>query len=84
MNNLYYIGAKVDSKDQTERTTLLASLQDNKSQAARFLIKSGCDVNIVDDFGQSALYLTINNRQSNCVRIVERLMKAGTIILLSN
>lgn len=77
MKILHKAGAKLDSTDQTGRTALLASLQDNKSQAARFLIKSGCDVNIVDDFGQSALYLTINNRQSNCVRIVERLMKAG-------
>ena len=47
MNNLYYIDAKLDSTDQTGRTALLASLQDNKSLAARFLIKSGCDVNIV-------------------------------------
>ncbi|CAC5408507.1 unnamed protein product [Mytilus coruscus] len=77
MKILHKAGANLDSVDKTGRTALLSCLQDGKSQAARYLIKHGCDVNIVDDFGQSALFQTINNKQPNCVKTVQRLMKAG-------
>ncbi|CAG2211052.1 unnamed protein product [Mytilus edulis] len=77
MKILHKAGANLDSVDKTGRTALLSCLIDGKSQAARYLIKHGCDVNIVDDFGQSALYQTINNKQPNCVKTVQRLLKAG-------
>lgn len=42
-----------------------------------YLIKSGCDVNIVDNDGQSALYLSTHRSSDPSISVCQKLYKAG-------
>jgi len=71
-------GANVDELDCTGKTALLIGLQEGREKSCVYLIRHGCEVNIVDKLGQTALYLATHttNETSNS-HICKKLISAG-------
>ena len=76
-HNYFLIGANVNEVDLTGKSALLIAIHEEREKIATFLIKSGCDVNISDKLGQSALFLTSHMGASTSTNICKKLLKAG-------
>lgn len=56
---------------------MLIGLQEGRDKSCVYLIKQGCEVNIVDKLGQSTLFLATHNRDKNNQNICTKLISAG-------
>ena len=67
-------GWKLDAKDERGRTPLMISTQNPNIDVFRFLLKSGADINVVDDNGQGVLEHVLANSKLELVKeIVEKI-----------
>jgi ankyrin repeat protein len=74
---LFSLGANIDCTDGSGKTPLLLALEEGRFEIAEYLIKKGCNVNAVDGLGQSALQFVANSSQSDCIRMVDKILKNG-------
>ena len=77
---LLLIGARLDCKDMSGKTTLLLALDNGRFGIAEYLIKHGSDVNAVDDLGQSALHFVAASDRKDCMKIVKILFHCGYVM----
>ena len=70
----------MDMRDNTGKTALLLALQDACRHSSLYLIKHGCDLDVVDRLGQSALFLVLNTMELDVVKLVKKLIKAGKLL----
>ena len=77
---LLLIGARLDCKDMSGKTTLLLALDNGRFGIAEYLIKHGSDVNVVDDLGQSALHFVAASDRKDCMKIVKILFHCGYVM----
>lgn len=71
------LGADLNSTDNTGKTAILTGLCEGNEKLCCLLIRNGCDVNIVDSHGQSALYLAVHRSHEQSLVICQKLWKAG-------
>lgn len=57
----------------------MIAMADGRERTSEYLIKNGCDVNIVDKLGQSALYLAFTSTHGMSTENIRRLLKVGYI-----
>lgn len=55
----------------------MIGLQEGHDKLSRYIIKSGCDVNIIDHLGQSALYFAVHGSTSPSLTLCQKLFKYG-------
>lgn len=53
----------------------MIGLQEGHDKLSRYIIKSGCDVNIIDHLGQSALYFAVHRSTSPSLTLCQKLFK---------
>jgi ankyrin repeat protein len=59
-------------------TALLIGLQEGREKSCVYLIRHGCEVNIVDKLGQTALYLATHTTNETCnSSMCKKLISAG-------
>ncbi|XP_033728389.1 ankycorbin-like [Pecten maximus] len=76
---LHKAGGHIDELDSTGKTAFMIAMADGRERTSEYLIKNGCDINIVDKLGQSALYLAFTSTQGMSTDNIRRLLKAGYI-----
>ena len=69
-------GARVDARDQTGATALIAAAYANRIEVARLLIDAGADVNLKDETEQSA-YLVATSEVGDDPRLLELTLQNG-------
>ena len=74
-------GAKIDEKDDWERTALHWVAHDNKIQLIEYLLSAGAAVDNTDDKGHSPLHLTCRQRH---LKACQMLIMAGADLRLAN
>lgn len=74
---MYLSGADLDEIDDTGRSALLNGLLEGCDRISCYLLKSGCDVNIVDNDGHSALYLATHRSSDPSILVCQKLYKSG-------
>lgn len=77
-------GADMEATDCTGKTALLIGLQEGRVEVCSYLMKSKCEVNLVDKLGQSSLYIAMRCCKNPSSIVVRRLMKAGYDIKRDN
>lgn len=70
-------GADLNGTDNTGKTALLTGLCEGNEKLCCLLIRNGCDVNIVDVHGQSALYLAVHRSHEPSLVLCQKLWKSG-------
>lgn len=55
----------------------LLVLEEGWFEIVEYLMKWGCNVNVVDGFGQSVFYFVVNGIYSYCIKMVDKIMKNG-------
>ena len=66
----------MDETECTGKTALLIGFQEGHDTLCKYLIKGGCDVNVSDHLGQSALYFAVH-RSSPSMALCQKLIKYG-------
>ena len=72
-----FLGASLDFTDCTGKTALILALQDNNEEISSYLIRNGCDVNIADYLGQSALYTIVHSNDKISMSLCKKIVQAG-------
>ena len=67
----------MDEQDSTGKTAILIALADGRDKCTEFIIRNGCDVNVVDKLGQSALFLALSSHHTASPCNIRRLLKSG-------
>lgn len=73
----FFSGAKIDERDCTGKTALLIGIQENRTEACAYLIKNGCDVNIHNRLGQTAMLFALRGNKTPNYYIGRKLVKYG-------
>lgn len=63
--------------DCTGKSAFLIGLQEGHEKICEYLMRSGAEVNLIDNLGQSALYIAVHNPGVASIELVRKVIKSG-------